>query len=112
MTISQATDLRIDQDTGMDIEAIRQFLDEHPQGIRVRMIDGTEYRIPHRDYMALGPPRNLAGGGRGRSATSFIVYDISDDLRLRLVNSLLVADVSPLNRNGAGPHRGRKKKSR
>ncbi len=95
----------------MDLEAIRQAVDDSPHGIRVRMIDGHEYKIPHRDYIALGPRHADASTARRSSLrTSFIVYEV-DDVPFRILNAPLVAHVEPLKRNGkshrkGGPKRG------
>lgn len=56
----------------MDLESIRQFVQENPEGVRVRMIDGRVYEIPHRDYITLGPPRAGSEARRSPHATSFI----------------------------------------
>jgi hypothetical protein len=95
----------------MNVEAIRHFMDEHPDGIVVRMVDGSEFKIPHRDYVSFGPPRDTPAANRGRYATAFIVYDIDDDLRMRMVNALLVKDLQAWERgkNGSSRSGGRKK---
>src|SRR5438105_11617404 len=95
----------------MTVEAIRDFLEQHPDGILVRMIDGTEYRVPHRDYVSFGPLRDIKGKPRVRFPTSFVVYDLNEHLRMRLVNAVLVAEVVPLEhrRNGGNGKRGKKR---
>ncbi len=95
----------------MNANDIRQFINDHPDGVVIRMIDGTKYKVPHRDYVWLTP----AFGGResrfGRYATAFGVYQ---DEELRWVNCLLVAEITPLkgNANGNGHAGGRKKRRR
>jgi len=82
----------------MNIEAIRAFVHEHPDGVRLRMIDGREFDIPHRDYSAFGPPRTP-----GRPpATSFVLWDTEGGFRL--LHALLVSEVVPIKNNG---HSGR-----
>lgn len=87
----------------MDIESLRNFVREHPGGVRLRMVDGQVYDVPHRDYISLGPPRNSPEARRGPHATSFLVW--RDD-EFKLVNALLVAEVAPLNPNGNHPGPG------
>lgn len=98
----------------MNVEAIRSFMDGHPDGIVVEMVDGKQFKIPHRDYVSFGPPRDVPGANRGRYATAFIVYDIDDDLRMRMLNALLVKELHALERrNGNGSHKkGPRKKSK
>jgi len=89
----------------MNLEEIRNFMLEHPGGVRLRMVDGTEYVIPHLDYVSFGP-RDRPEAKRGPYATSFIVYDLKEQLRMRLVNALLVTEVEPLWQNGHGRGKG------
>lgn len=94
----------------MGIESIRRLMQENPQGVRVRMVDGKKYTIPHRDFVSFGPPRDTPEARRAPGATSFIVYE--PNYTFRLVNALLVAEVSPLPANGHGraaKRRGKKK---
>lgn len=94
----------------MNLESIRDYLDQHPEGVLVRMIDGTEYRVPHRDYASFGPLGESKVTPRGRNATSFIVYDVNNDLRMKLVNALLVKEVVPMQgKGGSSGRRGRRK---
>ncbi len=83
----------------MDFASFRRFVNDHPEGVTIRMVDGTEYQVPHRDYISLGPPPEA----RSRSATSFLVWDGEG---MRLVNALVVAEVVPMNggANGNGAH--------
>lgn len=91
----------------MNIDALRSFVHEHPDGVRLRMIDGREFDIPHRDYASFGPPRAV-----GRApGTSFVLWD--EEGGFRLLNALLVSEVVPLKSNGhAGGKGGRKGKSK
>lgn len=82
----------------MDIKALRAFIQDHPEGVCIRMIDGTEYRLPHRDYAWFTPGSNGSGG---RYATSFWLHDPEKD-ETRLINAMLVKEVIPL-RCGSGP---------
>lgn len=81
----------------MDIRAIREFVNSHAEGVRIRMVDGTEYDVPHRDYIWFTPATEMPETKVGRFATSFYV---SVEGVGRLVNALLVAAVEPLRRNG------------
>ncbi len=97
----------------MDLESIRQFVQQNPEGVVVRMVDGRVYEIPHRDYITFGPERTTASARRGPHATTFIVWEGD---AFFLVNALLVAEVSALKANGNGhkkgpPGKGRTKKS-
>jgi len=96
----------------MDLASLQKFVKEHPEGVLIRMVDGTEFRVPHRDYITLGPPPEHRTP-RTPHYTSFLVWDGEGH---RLVNALLVADVSVLkkrnghNGNGHGKSgRGKKK---
>jgi hypothetical protein len=96
----------------MDLASLQKFVKEHPEGVLIRMVDGTKYRVPHRDYITLGPPSEERSP-RSPHRTSFLVWDGDGHA---LVNALLVADVSPLkkgnghNGNGKSGSGGRGKK--
>ena len=90
----------------MNIAAIREFVNDNPNGVLIRMIDGTEYEIPHRDYVWFTP----SSGRQGTMfATSFYVAYKGVG---RLVNALLIAEVLPLKKNGHGPKSSKKRSSR
>ncbi len=91
----------------MDANAVRSFVNEHPQGVRIKMVDGTVYNMPHRDYVWFTPGFGQPEGRVGRLATSFWLYDAAADANL-LVNALLVTDLAPLKRSTKG--KGRKRK--
>lgn len=80
----------------MNIIAIREFVNDHPQGVVIRMVDGREYTIPHRDYVWFTPSSGKLGAA---FATSFYVAHEGVG---RLVNAFLVAEVQPLKVNGHG----------
>lgn len=93
----------------MDIRAVREFINTHPDGVTLRMVDGTEYRVPHRDWVWATPPTRSSTGKNVQFATSF--YLAVDGVG-RLVNALLVSEVVPMSRgNAAGSngngHRGK-----
>jgi len=88
----------------MELEAIRNFVQTHPEGIVIRMVDGTRYTIPHRDYLSFGAPKKTLSG------TSFVLYETGDISSMRLLNALLVAEVLPLGKNG-GTAKGKRRKS-
>ena len=81
----------------MDLAAIRQFVNDHPHGVTVRMIDGTEHRAPHRDFVNFGPVPERRSA-RSPHATSFFVWK---DNVAHLVNALLVKEVVPMRAGGA-----------
>lgn len=70
------------------------------------MIDGTIYRVPHRDYIWLGP-KPEERSTRGMHSTSFIVHTEKDEMRL--INALLVAEISKLKRDSNGKSHAAKK---
>jgi hypothetical protein len=87
----------------MDIASIREFVNDHLNGVLIRMVDGTEYKNPHRDYVWFTPSSGKAGS---RFAPSFYIDRGGVG---RLVNAPLVAQVVPLKSNGHG--RRQKKRS-
>jgi len=74
----------------MDIHAIRDFVNEHPDGVEIAMIDGTPYKLPHRDYIWFTPSAPARSGPPKRLASSFYV---NTDGTTRLVNALIVEHV-------------------
>lgn len=91
----------------MDLASLQKVVRQNPQGVLIRMIDGTKYRVPHRDYITLGPPPEERTP-RSPHASSFLVWDGEGHA---LVNALLVAEVTPLRANGDG-HSGNGKKGK
>ncbi len=82
----------------MDINAIRGFVNEHPEGVEFVMIDGTRHKIPHRDSIWFTPAgASQSGGPPRRFATSFY---LNIDGRTRLVNALLVGHIRESHRSG------------
>jgi len=96
----------------MDARVLKQFVNDHPEGVRIRMVDGTEYVVPHRDFIWFTPAYGLSDAKAGRFATCFYVAEEGIG---RLVNAGLVTEVVPLrgpdgNGNGHGKSgRGKKK---
>jgi len=87
----------------MELEAIRKFVQDHAEGALIRLIDGTKYRIPHRDWVSFGPPQRVGSGKEVLRGTSFIVFEAPGGMSfMKLVNPMLVAEVSPLKSNGNG----------
>ncbi len=72
----------------MDINAIRDFVNEHPGAVEIVMIDGASYKVPHRDYIWFTPTAATRSGPPRRFATSFY---LNLNGRTRLVNALLVS---------------------
>lgn len=89
----------------MDTKALRTVVDDHPEGVIVRMIDGTEYTCPHRDYIWLTPSFGTVSRS-SRMATSFMLADAKTEVTRR-VDALLVRDVIPMKPNGN--RKGKKK---
>jgi hypothetical protein len=91
----------------MELEAIRRFVQDHPDGVVIRMIDGERLVAPHRDFISFGAPKELLSGRQAVRGTSFLFFETGAVASMRLVNAMLVKDVLPLrpNGNGHGPHR-------
>jgi hypothetical protein len=90
----------------MDAKALKLYCDRQAGGVIIRMIDGTEYRIPHRDYVWFTPGFGEAEKRAGRSGTSFWIADTNTE-EYRIVNALLVKEVVALP-----PGRASKKRKR
>lgn len=71
----------------MDISSIRDFVNDHPDGVDIHMVDGAVYRIPHRDYIWFTPSGSAGPNGPRKFATAFYMHV---DGTTRLVNALLV----------------------
>jgi hypothetical protein len=93
----------------MDVKAVRTIVNENPDGVEIRMIDGTVYRIPHRDYIWFTPMYANPEDRSNRFTTSFWLHDAATDEQ-KFVNALLISAIVPLNqkKNGAGSHQDRK----
>lgn len=95
----------------MNANDVRRFIDEHPQGIVIKMVDGTKYRVPHRDWVWMTPAFGGAESRFGRYATSLGVYH---DEALRWINCLLISEMTPIVKrngsNGNGQSRGKRGK--
>jgi len=78
----------------MEITAIRAFVNNHPEGVRIRIVDGKEYIVPHRDYLGFTPTDTVPVSPPRRFATSFYVTEKGISW---LENSMLVLEVLPLN---------------
>jgi hypothetical protein len=89
----------------MDTNALRSFVNEHPAGVRLRLADGTEYRLLHRDYIWFTPAFGKRDRRAGRYATCFWIHD-PETQETKLVNALLVTEATPLARDAGngGPH--------
>ncbi|CAG0948599.1 hypothetical protein PHYC_00041 [Phycisphaerales bacterium] len=97
----------------MELEAIRKFVQDHPDGVVIRMIDGTRLVVPHRDFISFGAPKEMLSGKQATRGTSFVFFETGDVPSMRPINAMLVAEVMPLERNGNGKHgKGRSKKNR
>lgn len=77
----------------MDAKMLREFVGGHPRGVVIKMIDGTRYTVPHRDFIQFPSPAGAAESRVPRFPTAFAVYH---EESFRLVNALLVAEVVPL----------------
>lgn len=89
----------------MELRTLKEYVSDHPDGVCIRMVDGTVYPSPHRDSIWFTPGSEATRWTR--VATSFFVYV---DGVVKLVNALLVAEASPMSTNGHG--KGRKKSDR
>lgn len=78
----------------MDAKAIRAFIDEHPEGVTVRMIDGTVYHVPGRDWVWLTPEFPGSGARAARTSTAFYLFDDQAG-HLKLINAMLVKELEP-----------------
>lgn len=83
----------------MNANDIRRIINEHPEGVLIKMVDGTKYKVPHRDWVWLTPAFGGEESRFGRFSSCFGVYDGDS---LRWVNSLLVAEISPMKARGGG----------
>ncbi len=91
----------------MDVRALKKFVEDHPEGVRIRMVDGREFKVPHRDYVSFNPGPDSPEGRRAPYGTAFFVW--KDEVP-HLLNDLLVEEVTGLRagRNGSnGRRRGR-----
>lgn len=86
----------------MELEAIKRMVQKYPEGISIRMIDGKVYKIPHRDFVSFGAPKEMLIGKLRTTGTSFIIFERGDISSFCLVNAMLVAEVTPLHNNGNG----------
>lgn len=84
----------------MDAQAVRTFVNEHLEGVEIRTIDGTAYRIPHRDYVWFTPAFGQSKRRVGRLAKSFWLHDTEHE-QARLINALVV-EIVPIGSNGRG----------
>ena len=87
----------------MEARALKAFVNDHPNGVVIRMVDGREYQVPHRDFVWFTPGFGESDGRTNRLSTSFYVAEEGVG---RLVNALLVAEVVPMNggAHGNGAH--------
>jgi hypothetical protein len=91
----------------MELEKIRKFVHEHPEGVVIHMVNGTTYTIPHRDYITFGPLRETSKGEQVAAGTTFMVFEGPGLEYMKLVNAMLVAEVSVQKSGGKG--KGRKR---
>lgn len=86
----------------MDLGSVRHIVNGNPQGVIIRMIDGTEYRLPHRDYITLGAPPEE----KSQRSAHKTVFVIELDDGFHLVNALLVKEIVPLPIKGSNGKNG------
>jgi len=97
----------------MDVAAIRRYVNDNPDGILIRMVDGTEYPVPHRDWVWFTP--TILPHEDKPSRPSNTSFWIAHEGYGKLINALLVKELVPLaaKKNGNGSHGGgRKRKSK
>lgn len=87
----------------MDAKALKEFVNDHPEGVLIRMVDGREFRVPHRDFIWFTPAYGQPESRVGRYSTAFFVAHEGVG---RLLNALLVEEVAPLKTNGKPGRRG------
>ncbi len=92
----------------MDTRAVKAFVNDNPDGVVIRMVDGTTYRVPHRDYIWFTPAFGEPESRVGRLGTAFWLHDI-DRQDTKLVNSLLIKSIEKLKRNGHAKKARRRK---
>ena len=85
------------EEASVDINAVRDFVQEHPNGVEIVTIDGTRYTLPHRDYIWFTPAAPTRSGPPKRFATSFY---LNHNGSTRLVNALLVEHIREWKHNG------------
>lgn len=83
----------------MDVQSIRDFFAQHAGAVDVHMVDGTVYRVPHRDYIWFTPAGAPSASGPRRFASAFYLHDGSGT---KLVNALLVHHLSAVSRGRTG----------
>jgi hypothetical protein len=85
----------------MELESIRKFVQDHPDGVVIRMVDGTTYQIPQSDWISFGPPAKTLSGKQLLRGTSFVVYEEPGGVfGMRLMNAMLVKEVVPMRKSG------------
>lgn len=92
----------------MELEAIRKFVQDHPDGVVIHMVTGEKLRVPHRDFISLGAPKEMLSGRQIVKGSSFVFFETGEVASMRLLNALLVESIVPLKRNGNGSHAKRK----
>lgn len=85
----------------MDPTTLKTFVDEHPEGVAIRMVDGKVYRIPHRDYIWFVPSHDQHKSKVRRYSAAFWLHDVEEETN-RLVNAVLVREVTQLKKDGDG----------
>ena len=95
----------------MELDVIYKFVQDHPGGIVICMIDGERIKIPHRDFISFGPTKEMLSGRRIVKGTSFLIFEGSGAASMRLLNAMLVKDVQPLRGNARGKSSGKRRKA-
>ena len=83
----------------MDARAMKEYVNDHPEGVLIRMVDGREFAVPHRDFIWFTPSYGQPETKVGRYSTAFYVAHEGVG---RMLNALLVAEVAPLKPRGNG----------
>ncbi len=91
----------------MKASDVREFIETHPEGVTIRMIDGSKYKVPNREWVWLIPP---FGGSRSRFGKYATLFGVYHDDALRWVDSSLVDDIVPLEKNKRGKKPGGRRK--
>jgi hypothetical protein len=87
----------------MKLAAIHRSLSERPEGVLIRLVNGHESAALRQDCISFNPAEGARRGG-----SSFIVWEADGPV---LINTLLVAEVTPLKSNGRGGRRAKRRRS-
>ncbi|MFM9956646.1 MAG: hypothetical protein ACKVZJ_01105 [Phycisphaerales bacterium] len=76
----------------MDLAIVRKIVNSSPNGVVIRMSDGTKYRLPHRDCVTLGPPLE----DRSPDSPHFQTFVATDNDGFHFIDARNVAEIVPI----------------